>query len=207
MVGVEVAGHTIADTGNSNVTTLFRGQSRMVASVTTGSGAISGATPACPAHGRRQSSRSRSRSTPSLSGGRSARVRIPLVRFSALVEGSIGRCVFPGQARDAGRSAGLDPRRVPYALPFRLAGRFTDGLRNLQQGESDRSKPLSEGVGLSVGCEHARSLRPVDDFVLVHQCRLGIVGLLRPRVPRNQFGSARRAVGDARIACSRRPPQ
>jgi hypothetical protein len=36
MVGVEVAGSAIADTGNSNVTTLFRGPSRMVASVTTG---------------------------------------------------------------------------------------------------------------------------------------------------------------------------
>ena len=36
-------------------------------------------------------------------GGRSAQVRIPLARFSAFVERSIGRYVFPGHVRDAGQ--------------------------------------------------------------------------------------------------------
>jgi hypothetical protein len=38
-----------------------------------------------------------------LSAGRSSQVRIPLVRFSALVERSIGRYVVPGHGRDVGQ--------------------------------------------------------------------------------------------------------
>ena len=59
------------------------------------------------------------RSTRSMSAGRSAQVRIPLVRFAALVECSIGRYVFPGHGGDGGQKRRSRSSAGPYNMGTR----------------------------------------------------------------------------------------